>query len=154
MFKDLRRQDRALSENEAGDLLKRGKFGVLSVMGENGYPYGVPIHYVMIDNSLYFHCTSSSSHKVNAIRKNAKICFTVIETEDGIKSKSAIFFGTANEVKEKRQMVLEKLVEKFVPEIAWKNAKQGIPYALDNILAFELNMDYLSGKWIDKPEGR
>ena len=154
MFNNLRRQDRSLSENDARDILKRGKFGVLSVIGENGYPYGVPIHYVMIDNSLYFHCSTSNSHKVSAIRKNNKICFTVIETEDGIKSQSAIFFGTANEVKEKRQMVLEKLVEKFVPEKAWKNAKQGIPFALDNILAFELNVDHLSGKWIDKPKGR
>lgn len=154
MFKNLRRQDRALNENDARDILKRGKFGVLSVIGENDYPYGVPIHYVIIDNSLYFHCSTSNSHKVSAIRKNNKICFTVIETEDGIKSRSAIFFGTANEVKEKRQMVLEKLVEKFVPEQAWKSAKQGIPYALDNILAFELNIEHLSGKWIDKPEGR
>lgn len=154
MFKNLRRQDRALNMEEANGILKRGNFGVLSVIGENGYPYGVPVHYAMLEDSLYFHCSSAGGHKVDALKNNPKICFTVIETEDGIKSQSAIFFGTANEVNEKRQLVLEKLVEKFVPEIAWETAKQGIPYALDNILAFELNIDHLSGKWIDKPEGR
>lgn len=35
MFKDLRRQDRVLSSEEAKAILKRGKFGVLSVIGEN-----------------------------------------------------------------------------------------------------------------------
>lgn len=154
MYKNLRRQDRALSNEETYEILKKGKFGILSVVGENGYPYGMPIHYVILDNSLYFHCSSSGGQKIDALKSNAKICFTVIETEDGIKSRSAIFFGTAKEVKEKRQMVLEKLVEKFVPEIAWESAKQGIPYALDNVLAFELSIEYLTGKWIDKPEGR
>lgn len=153
MFKNLRRQDRVLSNEDAKAILKRGKYGVLSVIGENGYPYGIPIHYIMSENSLYFHCSSAGGHKVDALKNNSKICFTVIETEDEIKSKSVIFFGTANVVNEKRKLVLEKLVEKFVPEIAWENAKQGIPHALDNIFAYELNIEHLSGKWIDKPEG-
>lgn len=74
------------------------KFGVLSLFGEEGYPYGVPIHYVMIDNSLFFHCSAENGHKMKAIKKNPKISFTVIETEDGVKAKSVIIFGSATEV--------------------------------------------------------
>lgn len=154
MFRAMRRQDRCLSEVEAKKILQNGKFGVLSVIGEDGYPYGVPIHYVMEGNSLYVHCSMQGGHKVDALKANPKICFTVIETEDGIKSKSAIFFGTAVSVPENRQMVLEKLVEKFVPEFAWEQAKSGIPFAVDNMQAFELKIEHLTAKWVDKPEGR
>lgn len=154
MFRELRRQDRALSKEQSLEILRNQKFGVLSLFGEDGYPYGVPIHYVMIGDSLFFHCTSKNGHKVDAIKKNPKISFTVIETEDGIKAKSVILFGSATEVVNKRAFVLGKIVEKFVPESAWQQAKAGIPYALDSIAAFEINYQHISGKWIDKPEGR
>lgn len=154
MFRDLRRQDRVLSKEQSLEILRNQKFGVLSLFGEDGYPYGVPIHYVMIGDSLFFHCSSENGHKVEAIKKNPKISFTVIETEDGVKAKSVILFGSATEVVNKRQIVLEKIVEKFVPKLAWEQAKAGIPYALENISAFEINYKHISGKWIDKPEGK
>lgn len=154
MFRDMRRQDRELSKEATLEMIKNGKFGVLSLFGENGYPYGVPIHYVIDKDSIFFHCSKAGGHKIEALKKKTNISFTVIETEDGVKSRSAIVFGMALEVPKKRQFVLEKLVEKFVPEIAWEEAKSDIPYAVDNILAFEIKCDYMSGKWIDKPEGR
>lgn len=49
--KEMRRKDRELSATEAMEILQNGKFGVLSVMGDDGYPYGVPLHYVMIDDN-------------------------------------------------------------------------------------------------------
>lgn len=154
MLKELRRQDRALAIEDTEVLLQRGKFGVLSVRGENGYPYGVPIHYVLMEKALYFHCSSTEGHMVPALRAHQKVCFTVIETKDGIKSQSAVFFGRAKEVPEKKQLVMEKLVEKFVPKCAWEPALQGIPTALAGLLVFEVTIDQLSGKWIDQPKGR
>ncbi len=53
-----------------------------------------------------------------------------------------------------REKVLEKIVEKFVPPVAWDQAKGGIPFAKDNIEAYELTIEHLTAKIIDKPEER
>ena len=96
MFRTLRRQDRALSQEETMEILRRGKFGVLSIVGEDGYPYGVPLHYVVIDHAIYFHCSRVQGHKDDALAKNSKISFTVIETEDAIQCKAPFFLAQRN----------------------------------------------------------
>ncbi len=45
MFRNMRRFKQQISEKECVDILKSTKRGVLSVMGEDGYPYGVPINH-------------------------------------------------------------------------------------------------------------
>lgn len=77
----------------------------------------------MFDDSLYFHATAEGGYKISCLERNPKISFTVIETKDGIKCRSAIFFGVAISVLEMRESILEKLVEKFVPQMAWAQAK-------------------------------
>lgn len=42
---DIRRSDRAQSESTAVEILKKGSYGVLSTVGADGYPYGVPVNY-------------------------------------------------------------------------------------------------------------
>jgi hypothetical protein len=51
-----------------------------------------------------------------------------------------------------REEVLAKIVEKFVPPFAWEQAKGGIPFAKDGIEAYEISIDHLTAKVIDKPE--
>lgn len=153
-MKELRRQDRLLTHEQTLEILQRGKFGVLSILGDDGYPYGVPMHYVMLENSIYVHSSNVEGHKLTALKQNSNICFTVVESENGIQAKSVILFGQAKEVLDKRQFVVEKLVEKFVPECAWEQAKAGIPYALDQLTALEITWNHICGKWIDKPEGK
>lgn len=152
--KEMRRKDRELSTAEAEEILRNGKYGVLAVMGDDGYPYGVPLHYVMIDDSLYFHSTTEGGYKISCLERNPKMSFTVIETEDGVKCRSAIFFGVASPVPEMRESVLEKLVEKFVPQMAWEHAKSGIPFAKNSICAYKLEVEHLTAKFIDKPAGK
>ena len=154
MFRTLRRQDRALSQEETMEILRRGKFGVLSIVGEDGYPYGVPLHYVVIDHTIYFHCTRIQGHKDDALAKNSKISFTVIETEDAIQCKSAILFGTAEQVPGMEEIVLEHLVEKFVPDSQWHQAKAGIASAKKNVKVYRFNIQHITGKRIDKPKQR
>ena len=154
MFREMRRQDRMLSEDEAMEVLKNGNFGVMSVNGGNGYPYGVPVHYILDGRSIYFHSTSQGGHKADALKADPKISFTVIKMEDEVNGKSAVFFGEAVEVPEKRQAVLEKIVEKFVPPAAWESTKAGIPYALEDLTVYELKIQHITGKRIAQPEGK
>lgn len=151
---EMRRKDRELSIEEAKQILLDGKFGIMSVMGEDGCPYGVPLHYVVIGGSLFFHCTAAGGYKIDCLEQNPRISFTVVETDDGIRCRSAILFGTALCVPDKRELVLNGLIEKFVPEAAWAQAKAGIPFSKDKILAYELDIEHLTGKYVDKPAGK
>ncbi len=101
MFREMRRHDRQLQMEEADAILKRETHGVLSVIGENGYPYGVPLNYACVDGRLYFHSTSQESHKLDAIRQHNRVCFTVVAKHEVVLEElstsyeSVIVFGTA-----------------------------------------------------------
>ena len=76
-FKAMRRKRQQLSEEETILLLRQATSGVLSVLDEDGYPYGVPLSHVYHDGKLYFH-SALSGHKIDAIRHCDKASFTVI----------------------------------------------------------------------------
>ena len=45
MFREMRRKKQQLSFEECQEILNNEVRGVLSVIGDNGYPYGIPINY-------------------------------------------------------------------------------------------------------------
>lgn len=150
----MRRKDRELSATQAYEILQKGKYGVLSVIGDDGYPYGIPLHYVIINKNLYFHSTAEGGYKIECLKRNPKISFTVIETHDGVKCKSAIFFGVAIPMPNMQEKVLQHLVEKFVSRTAWEQAKSGIAYAKNAVCVYKLEIEQLTAKFIDKPAGK
>ena len=66
-FREMRRKRQQLSEEESIGILQRATSGTLALLGDNGYPYAIPISYVYSDGNLYFH-SALSGHKVDAIR--------------------------------------------------------------------------------------
>lgn len=52
MFTEMRRKDRQITPTEAEQILKDGDYGVLSMLGTNGYPYAVPLNYAYIEKAL------------------------------------------------------------------------------------------------------
>lgn len=154
MFRDMRRQDRILTKTEAIELLEKGKYGVLSVNGKDGYPYGVPMHYAMANGKIYMHSTKERSLKAECLAADSKVSFTVIQQLEGMKAKSVIVFGICKSVPELQGETLERMIEKFIPEPAWEQVKGGVPFAKENITAYEITIDHISAKVIDKPNGR
>lgn len=67
----MRRVGQQLPDAEAISILQRATSGVLSLIGDNGYPYGVPISYVYRDGHLYMH-TARLGHKVDALLTHAE----------------------------------------------------------------------------------
>lgn len=57
-FRPMRRIRQQLPLEETKQILSEATSGVLSVIGDNGYPYGVPISYVYADGKIFFtaHC--------------------------------------------------------------------------------------------------
>jgi nitroimidazol reductase NimA-like FMN-containing flavoprotein (pyridoxamine 5'-phosphate oxidase superfamily) len=84
MFKAMRRKNRELTHDDAIEIFKKGKYGILALVGKNGYPYGVPLYYALIDDNVYFHSTAQGGHKTECFAYNPKASFTVIETKNGI----------------------------------------------------------------------
>lgn len=100
MFREMRRKKQELSKDECIEILQNGKTAVLGVVGDDGYPYAVPINYVYADNKIYFH-GAKCGHKIDAINQCSKVSLCVVDKDDVVKEelttyfKSVILFGRA-----------------------------------------------------------
>ena len=72
IFRKMRRSEKATDIAKAEELLRSKDFGVLSVCGDDGYPYGVPINYVYDEGKIYFHSTSAEATKLMQSEKTKK----------------------------------------------------------------------------------
>ena len=80
MFRKLRRIRQALSTSDCAAILKKGTSGVLALSGDDGYPYAVPLSYVYDGSALYFH-GAKAGHKLDAIRRDCRASFCVIDQD-------------------------------------------------------------------------
>ena len=77
MFRKMRRDKQQVSLDECMRVLRESRRAVLSVIGDDGYPYGVPVNFVYDENRemLYLH-GATEGHKLDAIKNCNKISFT------------------------------------------------------------------------------
>ena len=73
----MRRIQQQLSHDECMEILIKERRGVLAVLGDDDYPYAVPMSHVYVDGKLYFH-GAKSGHKHDAIKKHSKVSYCVI----------------------------------------------------------------------------
>ena len=112
MFRKMRRSPQALSHEEMIDLLKTETRGVMSVQGDNGYPYGFPINHYYDEetNKIYIH-GATFGHRVSAVKRDPKVSYCVFGGEyqkegDWAKYvKSVIVFGKAELIEDKDEIV-------------------------------------------------
>ena len=108
MFRPMRRSKQALPDEEIQRILESCTDGVLAVAGDDGFPYAVPLNYVLADRTVYFH-TAKEGHKVDAIRREPKVTFTVVEKRDIVEAelttyfRSVIVFGNARIVTDPKE---------------------------------------------------
>ncbi len=91
-----------MSDADATALLLSQNWGVLSVVGDDGMPYGVPVNYGFLDGKIYIHHTNAPDSLLSSLlTQNANVCFSVVgrhEVDEPILSThydSVIVFGTA-----------------------------------------------------------
>ena len=77
MTKPLRREDRRLDDAAAKALLQRGEYGILSTSDKSNQPYGIPVNYVVIEDSIFFHC-ATEGQKLENITANKGVSFCVV----------------------------------------------------------------------------
>jgi nitroimidazol reductase NimA-like FMN-containing flavoprotein (pyridoxamine 5'-phosphate oxidase superfamily) len=152
MFKKMRRQDRELSSAETTELLAKGNYGVLSMVGHDDYGYGVPLNFVYTDGGIYFHC-ALEGQKLDSIRKNNKVSFCVVGEaiplldEFSMKYMSAIVFGRIREVEGDEKMnVLIALIEKYSTPEFLEKGKGYAEKAFGKTAVLRLDIEKITGK--------
>ena len=152
-FRPRRRFNQQLPEGACVAILKDAYRGFLSVVGEGGYPYTIPINFVYEDGHLFFHC-AQQGHKMDAIRECDKACFTVIgEPEQEPNDwwyhvKSVICRGRISVIEEdaERMSKLKLLGSKYFPDrydMAEDIRKNGPRAAI-----LDLRIEHMSGKQV------
>jgi len=115
----MRRNKQLLSQEDVAAVMNRCTNGVLACLGDDGYPYAVPLNFVYFNGKIYFH-SAKAGHKIDAVKKHPKVSFAVID-EDTIVSeeytsyfRSVIAFGKAGIAEGvERQEAFEALVKKY-----------------------------------------
>lgn len=151
MFKAMRRGEKQLTEEEAIDVLLAGEEGILATVGEDGYPYAVPLNYAFHAGCIYFHC-ARSGHKLDNIRHNPKVSFCVVGSSEVIpakfntKYKSVVLFGVAEEVAgEEKKAGLDALIRKYAGDHL-AAGEEYIQAAGEKTRVFRIRIEHLSGK--------
>ncbi len=149
----VRRQDRLLDETAARDLLRRGEYGVLSLVRPDGTAYGVPISYAWDGAAaLYLHC-APEGEKLRCIAHCAELSFCVVghtrvEPSRFTTAYESILLAcraSAGLSAEERMRALELLLAKYCPD----DAVVGRQYAAKSFFRTEIiRLDIL--RWSGK----
>lgn len=153
MFRKMRRQGQELSKEECIDILVNEPRGVLALLGDDDYPYALPMSHVYTDGKIYFH-GAQKGHKIDAIKKHSKVSYCVID--EGVKAegswwytfKSVIVFGRIKTLDDRDDKIdkLTHLGDKFFP--THEETVDEINRLLDRTEVFEITIEHMSGKTV------
>ena len=151
MFREMRRKNQLLSNEDIRAVMDRCTNGVLACFGDEDYPYAVPVNYVYYNDKIYFH-SAKEGHKIDSINKNSKVSFAVVD-EDTIVSKeytsyfrSAVAFGRARIVEgDEWYEAFRALVEKYSGELPDEDKQKEIN-GCSRALIVAVDIDHITGK--------
>ncbi len=157
MFRELTRIKQKLPPNACEEILTQEKRGVLSVLGENGYPYGMPMNHWFDseDGCIYFHC-GNEGHRTDALKQCAKVSYCVCEQgtkqpgEWAYNVRSIIVFGQIDTVtdSEKMMQIAYALSRKFTDDERY--IANEIQTFMNNTLFLRLIPAHISGKLVNE----
>lgn len=150
-MRTIRRSNREITSQEARAILNCAEYGVLSTIGKDGQPYGVPLSYVYKNDGIYFHC-ALSGHKLDNIEHNAKVSFCVVGNTKVLPDKfaveyeSTVAFGVVSEVNgTERHKALLWLLEKYCPDFI-EEGKLYVEQKDKTTKVFKIEINHVSGK--------
>lgn len=157
MFRKMRRFKQQISDAECIDVLKNTKRGVLSLIGDDGYPYGLPIDhwYCEEDGKIYFH-GAKEGHKIDAIKACDKVSYCVYdegyrkEGDWALNIKSVIIFGRIKlvEDEEKAGQICMAITRKFTDDEEY--LQKEMTNAFPRVQCLEIIPEYMSGKLVNE----
>ena len=157
MFRPMRRFKQQISEAECIRILKEQPRGVLSLIGDDGYPYGIPLDhwYCEEDGKLYFH-GAKEGHKIDAIKACDKASYCVMDQgfkKDGewaLNINSVIVFGRISIVEdpEKAKIICTEICRKFTDDEAY--LQHELEHAFPRVQCLELTPEHMTGKLVNE----
>ena len=154
-FRGMRRFKQQLSEEECRDILIHEPRGVLSLNGDGGYPYGVPVDFLYDQKSgkLYFH-GAKDGHKVDALMKDPRASFCVYEKgcrkpdDWAYDVRSVICFGKIRPVEDEdlaREMCYQIGIKYYPSE---DMVQEELNHAFARVLLLEFTIEHMTGKLV------
>lgn len=157
MFRPMRRFKQQISEAECIRILKEQPRGVLSLIGDDGYPYGIPLDhwYCEEDGKLYFH-GAKEGHKIDAIASCDKVSYCVMdegfrkEGEWALNINSVIVFGRIRLVTdpEKAKLICTNITRKFTDDEVY--LAHELEHAFPRVQCLELTPEHMTGKLVNE----
>lgn len=155
IFRPLRRANREIPTEEAIKLLKTEKRATFAVNGDNGYPFAIPVNYFYDSrvNKIYFH-GAKSGHKVDSLKKDNRVCFTVYGNEhyeDGDWAPylhSVVVFGRCRLLPPSKIDVenIRTLARRYYPNE--EEIEETIEKYMDGVQMYEIDIEHICGKKI------
>lgn len=157
MFREMAKKNKQISSAQCIDLLKQVPRGVLSLQGDDGYPYGVPTNfwYNDADGCIYFH-GGKTGHKVDAMVRSSKASLCVMS--EGVREKddwalsfhSVIVFGTVEILTDHAQILdaVRLLSRQFTQDETFIEGE--IAQYAHETLCFRLVPEHITGKRIQE----
>ena len=151
-FREVRRSDRALSENQAREILARAEHGVLATLGTDGWPYAVPVNHVLSGDTLYIHC-AVEGHKLENIAHEERVSFCAVASASVLPAKlstlyeSAVVFGRAALVTDpaEKRRALELLAIRFCGALS-PEAESAIATSASRTAVVRIRIERIAGK--------
>ena len=157
MFRELARKNKKISMEECIEVLKSETRGVVSVLGDDDYPYGMPMNhfYNEEDGKIYFHC-GKYGYRLDALKKHDKVSFCVFdqgyrnEGEWALNVKSIIVFGRMEIIDDPEAIadISRKLSYKFTQDEAY--IEKEIKENLRATLLLALTPEHICGKLVNE----
>ena len=157
MFRELVRKHKQLSDEECIKLLIKETRGVLSVLGDEDYPYGTPMNhfYDETDGNIYFHC-GNTGHRLESLQKHNKVslcCYEQGTKNDGewfYNVKSVIVFGKIEIIDDMDKIIdiSTRLCKKFPCGEGY--AEKEIAQSAHRTLLLKLVPEHICGKMVSE----
>ncbi|MCR5107554.1 MAG: pyridoxamine 5'-phosphate oxidase family protein [Lachnospiraceae bacterium] len=157
MFRKMRRFRQEISKEECIEVLKNEKRGVLSILGEDGYPYGIPLNHWFCeeDGRLYFH-GAKEGKKIDSIALNDKASYCVYDKgyckpgEWSLNVKSIILFGRIKPVTDENRArkICTELVRKFIDDEEY--LEEELKKSFGRVQCLEFIPEHMSGKLVNE----
>lgn len=157
MFRPIRKKRNEISLESAKKLLAAERRGMLAVNGDDGYPYAVPVNYWYCEdeNRIFFH-GSRVGYKIERLKQDDKVCFTVYGNET-VKDEewapyvqSAVVFGRCRLIDNRERAIelVRRFAGKYFPDPAL--IEEEIASAGRAVQMFEIEIEHLSGKEVQE----
>ena len=153
MFRKMRRHRQQLSQEECVEILTNEPRGVLALLGDDDYPYAIPMSHVYVDGKIYFH-GAMTGHKNDAVKKHDKASYCVMD--NGVKTdwwytfRSVIVFGRIRTLTDRDEKIdkLTHIGDKFFP--THDETVSEINKLLDRTEVFEITIEHMTGKVVEE----